>query len=519
MLIVSIFIYFAGLCVQVQEELDLERRKNESGSADWVVRCQKLTEELEWLRERTDKLTAENKLFIRENRRLQRQLQTQEQDRTFMLQQLVAAKKENARLRLMMEQAGGHFPPQGAIAAAAAGGAKGGAGAGTHPLAPTTSLAAIKQLLHDKHTGAGAAVGGTAGRPLGRASTARAGGASGRPLDEPATSAGRLLKHAQWQDGRGASAGSGAGAGGLSRPTTSASGSAFAAGGDLAMGGEDGTYGDMAVELAQLREELPKLRAELQEATSSTAALRRENKRLEAKARAAAMHQADELSSRNELQDFFRLAVEDVRMDIAERRAQRLRRSGPRTAQGLPSTIAANALPVPPDPRVIPLAEFTAQDRINLVEWLVSQDQVIYTLYEALFPPPAVSVTLGPASRAGGARGSRGGGAGGDVAGGDAGSNDLRGPLSVGMGQLPAQGLAGGAGNRTGSLLSASAAAAAAAGPRLRTAPIMPLSGAGGAGGAAQGGAAASARLAAVAQSRAGLMSATASLPTASLYD
>ena len=41
-----------------------------------------------------DKLTAENKQIIKENRRCERQIATQEEDRQFLIKQLVQVKKE-----------------------------------------------------------------------------------------------------------------------------------------------------------------------------------------------------------------------------------------------------------------------------------------------------------------------------------------------------------------------------------------------------------------------------------------
>jgi hypothetical protein len=76
-----------------------------TGSAEWVQRCRKLTDELEWLRDLTDKLTAENKNLMKDNKRLKRQLKTQEEDRGFLIKQLVAVKKENSRLRFSFEKA------------------------------------------------------------------------------------------------------------------------------------------------------------------------------------------------------------------------------------------------------------------------------------------------------------------------------------------------------------------------------------------------------------------------------
>jgi hypothetical protein len=38
------------------------------------------------------------------------------------------------------------------------------------------------------------------------------------------------------------------------------------------------------------------------------------------------------------------------------------------------------------DPRDIPLEQFTPADRINVMEWLLSHDQVIFMLYDKMFP-------------------------------------------------------------------------------------------------------------------------------------
>lgn len=95
---------FRARLADVTDELEKERRKNESGSVEWVARCKKLAEELEWLRDLTEKLTEENKNVQKENRRVRRQLKTQEDDREFLIKQLVAVKNENAKLRISYEK-------------------------------------------------------------------------------------------------------------------------------------------------------------------------------------------------------------------------------------------------------------------------------------------------------------------------------------------------------------------------------------------------------------------------------
>lgn len=94
---------FRARLADVTEELNKERKKTESGSVEWVSRCRKLTEELEWLRELTERLTNVNKKYDLESKTCRRQLKTQEEDREFLIKQLVAVKKENARLRFSTE--------------------------------------------------------------------------------------------------------------------------------------------------------------------------------------------------------------------------------------------------------------------------------------------------------------------------------------------------------------------------------------------------------------------------------
>ncbi|CEO98486.1 hypothetical protein PBRA_006600 [Plasmodiophora brassicae] len=83
----------------VNDELDRERRKNESGSSEWVQRCHKLTEELEWMKDMTYRLEEQNKQLAKDNKRLKSQLKTQEEDREFLIKQILVIKKDYARLR------------------------------------------------------------------------------------------------------------------------------------------------------------------------------------------------------------------------------------------------------------------------------------------------------------------------------------------------------------------------------------------------------------------------------------
>lgn len=285
---------FRSRLADVTDELEKERKKNESGSVEWVQRCRKLTEELEWLRDLTDKLTAENKNYLKENRRFKRQLKTQEEDREFLIKQLVAVKKENARLRYSFEKAN----------------ANGGLGkiTGDDDSAPgtpnnRTTVPSTRQNNFAK----------TTPQPTD----------DSRDLDETGGNFSSTFNF-----------------------------------------GSSGGGGD-----ARLQSVLAKAK--------------RRNEELEMKLRNMKTAYTQEVSGRTELQNFLKKCIEDVKQDIAQRTKKR--RAMARSGGG---RLALQSLPKKPavDPRDIPLAEFTSTDRINVMEWLLSQDAVMFMLYDKMFP-------------------------------------------------------------------------------------------------------------------------------------
>jgi len=86
---------FKSTMAGVQQELAKEKKKNATGSVEWVEKCHKLTSELEWLRDTAKKLGDENKQMSKELRRYKRILKQKDDDREFLIKQLVAAKKTN----------------------------------------------------------------------------------------------------------------------------------------------------------------------------------------------------------------------------------------------------------------------------------------------------------------------------------------------------------------------------------------------------------------------------------------
>lgn len=284
---------FRARLADVTEELDKERKKNESGSVEWVQRCRKLTEELEWLRDLTEKLTAENKNFLKENRRFKRQLKTQEEDREFLIKQLVAVKKENARLRYSFEEAG--LSPGDLASSSGA--------------TDTYSGDGRFSVNSNKET-----------------NFAQTGSAKVMEAKESENVVDRLFPSK---------------AGPLND-------------------GQKQRYENMISKIKrQLEAEKEKLRM-VQTAYTK------------------------EVGERTALQNLLKKCIEDVRQDIAQRNAKRrqqVQKGAGRVARG------ALGPPKPAfDPRDIPLEDFSPADRINLMEWLLSQDQVMYMLYDKMFP-------------------------------------------------------------------------------------------------------------------------------------
>jgi hypothetical protein len=282
---------FRARLLDVTNELDKERKKNESGSVEWVAKCRKLTEELEWFRENTDKLTAENKRLMKENRASKRQLKTQEEDREFLIKQLVSVKKENARLRYSFEQANFSDQEQERIGLLpdALGGSKRQTLGGSSSI-PKLGMSSMSQTLN---------LGS-----MGRSNTSR-----GQSRPDSAMTTSRVYAHM----------------------------------------GEEKRFTDHIAKLQK------KVAIESRKAKRLQTAL------------------TTELQGKSELQTFLKKCIEDVRNDIAQRKMSN------RKARGLRGK-------APIDPRTIPLEDFTPADRINVMEWLLSQDHVIYLIYSKLFP-------------------------------------------------------------------------------------------------------------------------------------
>jgi hypothetical protein len=90
---------FRARLFDVQTELEKEKSKKDDGAAAWIERSRQLEAEVEWAKEVADRLERVNQTLLQENNRLKSQFTSQEEDRNFLIKQLVAVKKDNARLR------------------------------------------------------------------------------------------------------------------------------------------------------------------------------------------------------------------------------------------------------------------------------------------------------------------------------------------------------------------------------------------------------------------------------------
>lgn len=90
---------FRARLYDVQMELEAERSKKDDGALEWIERTRTLGKELDWSREEALRLDRTNQHLAKESARLRSQYALQEDDRKFLLRQVVLLKKENSALR------------------------------------------------------------------------------------------------------------------------------------------------------------------------------------------------------------------------------------------------------------------------------------------------------------------------------------------------------------------------------------------------------------------------------------
>lgn len=82
----------APLDLLSQTELEREKNRKDGGDSAWIERTRQTEAELDWAKEMADRLDRVNQGLSRENLRLKSQFKSQEDDRKFLIKQLVAIK-------------------------------------------------------------------------------------------------------------------------------------------------------------------------------------------------------------------------------------------------------------------------------------------------------------------------------------------------------------------------------------------------------------------------------------------
>lgn len=83
----------------VDEQLKEERAKSASGATEWIDKCHKMSDELNWLKTEAATIECENRKLKERVRGLEWQLENADADRKVMARKLIALKRENQRLR------------------------------------------------------------------------------------------------------------------------------------------------------------------------------------------------------------------------------------------------------------------------------------------------------------------------------------------------------------------------------------------------------------------------------------
>ena len=95
---------FKARLFDVQTELDREKSKKDDSAAAWIQRSKQLQAEVDWAKEMADRLERVNKGLFGENNDLKERIKAGEEDRNYLITQLVAVKKDNVRLTQELER-------------------------------------------------------------------------------------------------------------------------------------------------------------------------------------------------------------------------------------------------------------------------------------------------------------------------------------------------------------------------------------------------------------------------------
>lgn len=84
-------------------ELEKEKSRKDSGDTVWMERTRRTEAELDWAKEMAGRLDRVNQGLGQENQRLKGQFKSQEDDRKFLIRQLVSVKVCGPRARSLLK--------------------------------------------------------------------------------------------------------------------------------------------------------------------------------------------------------------------------------------------------------------------------------------------------------------------------------------------------------------------------------------------------------------------------------
>lgn len=143
----------------VQFELETERSKKDDGALEWIEKTKTLGKELDWSRDEALRLDRMNQYLSKENAKLKTQLRSQEDDREFIVRQMLALKKENARIKTEMQESAAELNgglSSSSVGASGSAGAPGVARAASAGVRGTAPGSAAKGLSRPMTAGAAA---------------------------------------------------------------------------------------------------------------------------------------------------------------------------------------------------------------------------------------------------------------------------------------------------------------------------------------------------------------------------
>eukprot|EP00742_Colponemidia_sp_Colp-10_P004954 GILJ01005292.1.p1 GENE.GILJ01005292.1~~GILJ01005292.1.p1 ORF type:complete len:587 (+),score=114.12 GILJ01005292.1:124-1884(+) len=362
---------FRSRLADIQKELEMERNKRSDGAQEWIDKNRKLTQELDWTKEMADKLDRANQQLTKENHRLKTQFKTQEEDREFLVRQMVQLKKENGKLRDAVNQLIESNDSINASTAAQL----------INSLNPVSSVKSLHQpesngLLSTPQNGTTSST-----SRLDRTDRTEK---SDRPDSvlsfQSSPSSVNLspighnssIQNINLRDNRSNQDPNSAAATIAQRRSQSASSrarSTLSQLGGLSGNGKAKAQKDKDERYQAVVEKLKRL-------------LDIERKNL----RNVRTAHSREIASRTELEVFLRQCIDDVKQEIAKRRNEMLPKH--ERGYGFASISRENT-----NPRDIPLDDFSAADRQRVLELLLSQERVLSLLYDKAFPARSMMVT------------------------------------------------------------------------------------------------------------------------------